>query len=88
MQFDGAVIEEQNVVFGIVIVRPHVLRDPAQQRQMQSFGARVFGAIPIVLMAQDSRGIPTYYGRSDIVDFLRGVPVEAIPWRQYTVHAA
>lgn len=29
-----------------------------------------FGNIPIILMAQNSRGIPTYHGRQDIVHFL------------------
>jgi hypothetical protein len=37
-------------------------------------------------MSQDSRGTPTYYGRHDIVRFLASVPMEAIPWRQYTVN--
>jgi len=36
-------------------------------------------------MAQDSRGTPTYYGRQDIARFLAGVPLSAIPWKQYTL---
>lgn len=37
-------------------------------------------------MAQDSRGVPTYLGRRDIVKFLAKVPVQAIPWREYTLN--
>ena len=52
---------------------------------MQQFGTQVFGLIPIVLMAQNSRGVPTYYGRTDIVNFLRKVHPSRIPWKEYTV---
>jgi hypothetical protein len=52
---------------------------------MVAFGVRAFGAMPIVLMAQDSKGTPTYFGRPDIVSFLANVFVEQIPWMKYTI---
>jgi hypothetical protein len=67
MQFEGAKITEQGVTFGIIIVKPYVLQNTAEQVSLRQFAARVFGSIPIVLMAQDSRGVPTYNGRPDIV---------------------
>jgi hypothetical protein len=88
VQFEGAVVREQNVVFGIVAVKPHVLNDPSRRQEMQLFGARAFGAMPIALATVDSRGVPTYYGRNDIVTFLSKVRVEAIPWRTYRIGAA
>jgi len=87
MRFQGAKVREQGVTFGILIVKPHVLHDPATRENMQSFGTRAFGSIPIVLMAQDSRGIPTYWGRQDIVRFLSRVPLQCIPWKEYTIAA-
>jgi hypothetical protein len=39
-------------------------------------------------MAQDSRGVPTYQGRPDIVRFLSNIFVEQIPWQRYTLSAA
>ena len=74
MQFDGAKIKEQGVTFGIVVVKSYVLR---------SF-IPFFGNIPIILMAQDSRGIPTYDGRPDIVRFLAKINPARIPWKHYT----
>ena len=53
--FDGAVIQEQGVTFGLLTVKQHVLRDQSAQRQMRGFGTRVWGRVPIVLMAQDPR---------------------------------
>ncbi|MFE9279381.1 hypothetical protein ACQKLN_28020 [Paenibacillus glucanolyticus] len=85
MQFDGAVVKEQGVTFGIVIVQPHVLNSPNESSQMQNFGTRAFGPMPIVLMAQNARGIPTYKGRKDIVNFLAKVHPSRIPWKRYTI---
>jgi hypothetical protein len=45
----------------------------------------MFGGIPTVLMAQDFQGTPTYYGRSDIAEFMASVPLEAVRWKEYTV---
>lgn len=86
MQFQGAVIKEQGVTFAVVIVKPHVLNDHAEaNRLIGSFQQSVFGSMPVVLMAQNSRGVPTYYGRRDIANFLSQVPLHTIPWKEYTV---
>jgi hypothetical protein len=87
-QFEGAKITEQGVTFGIVIVKPHVLHSTQDQIGMRSLGTQAFGPIPIILMAQDSRGVPTYQGRPDIVRFLSNIFVEQIPWQRYTLSAA
>ncbi len=57
------------------------------QSQTQAIGAfqPTFG-VPVVLMAQDTSGRPTFYGRRDIARFLSNVPISAIPWREYTVN--
>ena len=85
MKFQGALIKEQGVTFGIVVVKSHVLHNDAEAESMRRFGTQVFGVVPIVLMAQNSRGVPIYSGRRDIVKFLARVPLRAIPWREYTV---
>jgi hypothetical protein len=88
MRFEGAVIKEQGQTFGLVVVRPNVLNGPSEVQEMRRFGASAFGPMPIVLVALNSQGVPTYYGRRDIVQFLSNVPMEAIPWQQYTINAA
>ena len=85
MEFQGAVIEEQRQTFGIVIVKQSVLNSPSDRDGMVAFGVRAFGAMPIVLMAQDSKGVPTYFGRDDIVRFLANVFIDQIPWKKYTI---
>lgn len=87
MEFDGAVIREQGLTFAIAIVKPSVIANRAEaSRVINDFQQRVFGNMPVVLMAQDGFGTPTYLGRDDIVNFLASVPLDAIPWRRYTLN--
>jgi hypothetical protein len=84
VKFDGAVIEEQGVTFGVAIVKPHVLNSSTERDEAVAAFEGLFG-VPTILMAQDSHGTPTYFGRTDLVDFMAGVPVEAVPWAEYEV---
>lgn len=84
MQLEGAVIKEQGQTFAVVVVKRNITENRHEAaRASQSFG-RCFPGMPIVLMSQDSRGTPTYFGRRDIANFLAGVPMNAIPWKSYT----
>lgn len=84
MQLEGAVIMEQGQTFAVVVVKRHVTENQHEASSaMQSF-SRYFPGLPIVLMSQDSSGLPTYFGRRDIANFLSGIPTSAIPWKRYT----
>lgn len=84
MRFQGAVIKEQGLTFAVVIVKKHVVDNRFEaDKAVRSFSP-VFAGVPVVLMAQDSSGTPTYYGRRDIAKFMASVPVHAVPWREYT----
>ncbi|MBM4286800.1 MAG: hypothetical protein FJ135_01400 [Deltaproteobacteria bacterium] len=76
---------DQGVKFAVIVVRKSVIGNTLYaDHPIRSF-QHFFGGIPVVLMAQDHRGKPTYYGRRDIVRFLSVVPLNAIPWREYSV---
>ena len=84
MQLEGAVIKEQGQTFAVVVVKRHITDNRQEAaRASQSF-SRCFPGMPIVLMSQDSRGTPTYFGRRDIANFLARVPMSSIPWKRYT----
>lgn len=87
MRFEGALVKEQGVTFGVVVVKSHVLNSPDERQNMIRFGQAAWGAVPIVLMSQDIRGTPTYWGRRDIVDFLANIDYSRIPWREWTIAA-
>lgn len=83
--FQGAVIKEQGVTFAVVVVKKAVLDyKPKADEAIRDFSG-VFPGMPVVLMAQDARGVPTYYGRKDISRFLANVPLHAIPWKAYRI---
>jgi hypothetical protein len=83
---DAALVNEQGQTFAVVVIKPSVQNggNPALQEAAQSFSP-VFPGVPIVLMWQDSQGIPTYWGRHDIVDFLKVLNPAQIPWRRWSV---
>ena len=83
MKFQGALIKEQGVEFAIVVVKGSVIQTPSHRSAAQRGFGSVFPGVPVVLMAQDSRGTPTYWGRPDLVRFLAKVPMQAIPWKEY-----
>jgi hypothetical protein len=85
MRFQGAVINEQGVTFAIIIVKHHIIDNRSASSEAAASFAPVFPGMPIILMAQDSRGVPTYFGRQDIVAFLAHIPMSAIPWKEYTL---
>lgn len=85
MQIQGAVIREQGVTFAIVIVKKHVVDNSIEASEAIGTFQPLFPELPVVLMAQDSRGVPTYFGRPDIARFMANVPLAAVPWKEYTV---
>lgn len=85
MKFQGALITEQRITFAIVIVKYHILNSPSERDKSIQLFQPFFPGVPLILMAQDARKRPHYYGRKDIVKFLSKVPMEAIPWKEYTV---
>ncbi len=87
MDIDGAIIEEQGVTFGIIVVKKHVLATDSSAREARDrFQAQLaeFAGIPLILAAQDSRGVFEYWGKPDVVDFLASISASRIPWRTYT----
>jgi len=86
MQFEGALIKEQGVTFAIVVVKPHVLNSQSDCAHARNSFSSAFPGAPLVLMAQDSRGVPTYQGRQDLVNFLARIHPSRIPWKRYTLN--
>ena len=86
MTLHGAVIIEQGVTFAIIAVRPEITRYTqnlvAARRELMQF----FPNMPIILMSQDSDGTPHYYGRKDILDFLKTIRLDQIPWKEYHIY--
>jgi hypothetical protein len=84
--FQGAKIRGGGVTFGIAIVQQNVITNGAEaDRIIDDFRKRAFGGLPVVLMALDPQGTPTYYGRADLVRFLVKFGVGGVRWMEYTI---
>ena len=86
MKIHGAVIIEQGVTFALVSVRPSVTRYTVRLVKTRRELSQFFPNMPIVLMSQDNDGTPHFYGRRDIVEFLKTVRLDQIPWKEYHVY--
>lgn len=86
MKIHGAVILEQGVTFAIVVVKQSVTNYTSRiirtRQQLQYF----FPNMPIILMSQDKKGTPHFYGRRDIVEFLKSIRLDQIPWKEYHIY--
>ncbi len=83
MKFQGAVIKERGVTFAVVIVKKQIIQFKNKANQTISNFRPMFSGMPIILMAQDTTGRPSFYGRKDIVNFLSNVSINRIPWKEY-----
>lgn len=83
VNIQGAVMKEQGQTFAIVLVKRHVIQNSKEAQKSQNVYKRYFPKMPIILMAQDSQGTPTYFGRPDIVNFLANVHPGGIPLKRY-----
>ncbi|MBQ6296234.1 MAG: hypothetical protein IJK81_00810 [Selenomonadaceae bacterium] len=86
MKIQGAVIIEQGVTFAIVVVNQTVTNYTSRAVRVRAHLSQFFPNMPIILMSQDSNGTPHYYGRKDIVEFLRTVRLDQIPWKFYHIY--
>ncbi len=82
MKVTATVVREQGVTFAVVMVKPSALQPHARDGALAAVRP-LFPGVPVVLMTQDGRGVPSYYGRRDISRFLADVPLSRIPWREY-----
>lgn len=87
MKIDGAIIKEQGIVFGVIVVKKSAMINQSvadETRKAFQTSLAEFSTIPLVLASQDSRGRFEYQGRTDLVNFLASISADRIPWKTYT----
>ena len=85
MKVQAAAVSIQGVDFVVVLVGMDLVKDPAEANLVIDSLAPRFGGVPVLLMAQNDEGSPTYYGDQDLVRALAGVPIDKMPWKEYPV---
>ena len=85
MNVQAATISLQGTNFVVVLVGMDLVENPGEADMTIDTVQPRFGGVPVVLMAQRENGSPRYYGDAALVELLRGVPVEQMPWKEYPV---
>jgi hypothetical protein len=81
VRITAAPIKEQGQTFVVVLVKDRVIHEPSGREQIARVSQRFFGARAALMGERELRT----WGPRDIVAWLEGVPVEQLPWREFTV---
>jgi hypothetical protein len=83
-QVTAAAISMAETRFIVVLVGLTTTSGPGEADLVIADMQRRFG-VPVVLMGQEEDGTPIYYGNEDLKDSLAAVPVDRLPWKEYTL---
>ncbi len=80
--WQGALIREQGVEFGVVLVKDHVI-DNSNEREKLVTGWSLELGRPVALMGEHRHRT---YGRRDLISWLGQVHPSRLPWRKVTMN--
>ena len=80
----AAAISMAGTKFIVVLVDLTTASGPGEADLVIADMQRRFG-VPVVLMGQEEDGTPIYYGNVDLKERLADVPVDRMPWKEYTL---
>ena len=84
-EFQAAILKVDAVTFVVVVVQKHILDRKIVAGKIRDKLKTMFRGLPILLVAQDSDGIANYYGRKDLVQYMRKRKLDDVPWKLYTI---
>jgi len=85
MNVQAAAISLQGVNFAVVMVDIDFIKTSGEADMAIESLSPTFGGVPVILMAVNQQGSPTYYGDQQIVQLLKDVEVDKMPWKEYSV---
>jgi hypothetical protein len=85
MKIQAAAISLQEVNFAIAVVDMDLLNTHGEADMAIERISPSFAGVPVVLMAQKEDGSPVYYGDEELVHSLADVPIDKMPWKEYSV---
>jgi hypothetical protein len=75
-----ALVHEQGQDFAVLMVKNSVITNPTLRQEMVEVGQVEFG-VRTALMSEDGRT----WGDRDIVNWLKTVHYEQLPWREFSI---
>ena len=84
MKIQAATISLGGAAFAVVLVPMELVNATGEADMAIETLQPAFSGAPVVLMAQREDGSPNYYGDENLVRALEGVPVDDMPWKEYS----
>jgi hypothetical protein len=81
----AAAISMAEMKFVVVLVDLTTASGPGEADLVVADMQSRFG-VPVVLMGQEEDGTPVYYGSEDLKGRVAAVPVDRLPWKDYTLN--
>jgi hypothetical protein len=85
MKVQAAAISLQTHQFVVVVSQTALVASPGEADMAIDDLRLYFSGVPVVLMAQQDDGSPSYYGDSQLVKLLAGIPIDKMPWKEYPI---
>ena len=85
VKVQAAAISLQGHQFVVVVSQMKLVASPGEADMAIDDLQPYFGGVPVVLLAQQDDGSPSYYGDSQLVELLAGIPIDKMPWKEYAV---
>lgn len=85
MKVQGAAITIEGVNLAVALVGIELVNNPGEADMAIESMQPSFGGVPVVLMAQKEDGTPVYYGDEELVRSLAFIPVDKMPWKEYSI---
>jgi hypothetical protein len=84
MDVVGSVITEQGISFAVVQIPGFMVETQTEADDaIRSYG-KLFPGLPVVLMVVGRERSPTYWGRSDLANYMASVPSKYVPWQRFS----
>lgn len=84
-QVQAAAISMHEHQFVVVLVNLDLIRGPGEADMAIADLRPRFGDVDIVLMGQEDDGTPHYHGDPALLEMLKQVPVDRMPWKAYAI---
>lgn len=85
MDVQAAAITVQGNNLVIVLVGMDMVKNSGEADMAIDTLQPKFGNAPIILMAQREDTSPVYYGDQTLVSILGDIPVDEMPWKEYSI---
>lgn len=88
MNFLGAIIKHRNESFVVINIKLQTLESAERSEQLLATFTQLFPGKSLVLHARDHQGASLYRStRTDLLEYLRSVPAQAIPWKTFALRS-